>query len=284
MLCNLIDYQIKYEEINSSHSLRKFGFLRDISERGEIRDSFLIASTILLSATILERFRLSWFAIPPDWRLFRLSRFLDSQVSSSNAAVPRDHISHYFNSYGNSRGSAAMPARRKLSGQYEGQCQRGVYVGGGDGERGTGHTEVTVEGTNGATGSGGSRGRGSTVRMRYWIRPLATCLLSTMSDRWTGSHLLALWRNLWKFPALSWWTIVDERDRERERAPAGRARTVERALGVCSYEHCRWEHVPLVSTLVLYQSERESSVHEFFQGEIFFHSRYFQYLKHRCRN
>lgn len=83
-------------------------------------------------------------------------------MSSSNAAaldVPCDRISHYFNSYGNSRGSAAMPARRKLLGQCKGQCRRGVCVGEGD-RGGTGHTEVAVEGTDGATGGGGSGGGG----------------------------------------------------------------------------------------------------------------------------
>lgn len=42
-----------------------------------------------------------------------------------------------------------------------------------------------------------------------------------------------------------------EIETEREKAPAGRARTAERALGVRSYEHRRREHVPLVSTGVM---------------------------------
>lgn len=50
-----------------------------------------------------------------------------------------------------------------------------------------------------------------------------------------------------------------ETEKEKERDSAGRARTAERALGVRSYEHRRREHVPLVSTLVLCQSEEESS-------------------------
>lgn len=78
---------------------------------------------------------------------------------------------------------------------------------------------------------------------------------------------------------------VREIETEKEKAPAGRARTAERALGVRSYEHRRREHVPLVSTLVLCQSEGhpggELSV-DFFRGKIFDIRNVFQYLKYRC--
>lgn len=159
-------------------------------------------------------------------------------MPSSNAAsldVPRDRISHYFNSYGNSRGSAAMLARRKLSGQYEGQCQRGVCVGGDD----RGHIEVAAEGTNGATGGGGSGGRvrqcECDIEFAPWRRacyrqcptagPEAICsLCDEIYESFQRSHGGQL--------------SVREKDRERkrEKEPAGRARTAERALGVCSYE------------------------------------------------
>jgi len=68
-----------------------------------------------------------------------------------------------------------------------------------------------------------------------------------------------------------------EGERERERGREGErgrhTRTAKRALGVRSYEHRRREHVPLVSTLVLCQSERGLSewrvIRKFFHRENF---------------
>lgn len=140
----------------------------------------------------------------------------------------------------------------------------GVCVGGGD----RGHTEVAVEGTDGATGGGGNGGRvrqcECDIEFAPWRRacyrqcptagPEAICSLCDeiyeSFQRSRGGQL-----------------SVREIEREREKAPAGRARTAERALGVRSYEHRRREHV---STLVLCQSEGhpggELSV-DFFRGK-----------------
>jgi len=151
--------------------------------------------------------------------------------------------------------SRATPARRKLSGQCDGQCRRGVCAGGhGTVGRRSSDTEVAAEGTGAAAGGSGGRAGGSCecdIEFAPWRRacyrqcptagPEAICSLCDeiyeSFQRTRGAQLSA-------------------GDREEERTPDAWPRARATARGTCArcpiraYAHPR-EHVPLVSALEL---------------------------------
>lgn len=105
-----------------------------------------------------------------------------------------------------------------------------------------GHIEVTAEGTGAAIGGGGSGGRFGGANAILNSPPGDVPVIDNVRplDRKPFA------RSVTKFMKVSSALAADNCERERERAPVGRARTAERALGVYSYGYRRREHVPLV--------------------------------------
>lgn len=101
------------------------------------------------------------------------------------------------------RGAVTTRLRRKLSEQCEGQCE-GCVGGSGEGVMHGGCRGSAEERTPSVAEGMEQRQGERRVEALEMVEldenganailnsPLATCLLSTMSDRWTGSHLLAL--------------------------------------------------------------------------------------------